>query len=82
MEKITKENLKINPYFLSLDQLLEKNKAIIGTRKGTFLFNDLITTFHFESLPAEFQKKFKDHLNAMRTFSMDILELGFSDFSI
>jgi hypothetical protein len=60
-EKFTSEPLKLNPYFLTPEQLIEKNKAIVETRKGTFLFNDLATKFYLLSLPEDFRLKFKAH---------------------
>ncbi len=57
-QKFTEEPLKINPYFLTPEQLIEKNKAIIESRKGTLLFRELVSTFYLKSLPEDFKTKF------------------------
>ena len=60
-EKFTSEPLKLNPYFLKPEKLIEKNRAIIETRKGTLLFNDLVTKLYLSSLPEDFRLKFRAH---------------------
>jgi hypothetical protein len=54
-QKFTSEPLKLNPYFLTPEQLIDKNKAIVESRKGTFLFNDLAAKYYLKSLPEGFQ---------------------------
>lgn len=61
--KFTSQPLRVNPYSLSFDQLIDKNKAVTDSRKGTFLFNDLVSKLYFKSLPEDFQAKFQGHLD-------------------
>ncbi len=60
-EKFTSEPLKVNPYFLKPEKLIEKNRAIIETQKGILLFDYLVTKFYLSSLPEDFRLRFMAH---------------------